>query len=117
VAEAETSIHLSPAAAAELLEGGAEAIDVRTDYEWDGGRIAGARHVEVNELTGAAETIPRDQPVVFYCRTGSRSGMAAELFRQAGWNAFHVEGGLTAWVAAGLPIDPPDGVVEPTRPA
>jgi rhodanese-related sulfurtransferase len=111
VAEAETSIHLSPAAAAELIEGGADTIDVRTDSEWEAGRLEGARHVEVNELTANAESIARDEPVLFYCRSGNRSGMAADAFRQAGWNAFHIDGGLVAWVEMGLPIVPEDGTV------
>jgi len=115
--EIETNIHLSPQDAAELLAAGAEAIDVRQDYEWDAGRIEGARHIEVNDLNASADSIPRERSVVFYCRSGSRSGMAAEAFRQAGCEAFHIEGGLTAWAAAGLPLDPPDGEVAPSRPS
>ena len=113
----ETEIHLSPERAAELIEAGAETIDVRRDYEWDGGRIPGARHVEMNELSAAAGSLPRETPLVFYCRSGNRSGMAVEAFRQAGFDAYNIEGGLTAWVEAGQPLDPPDGVVEPTRPS
>ncbi len=116
MAETETEIHLSPGRAAELIEAGAELIDVRRDYEWDGGRIAGARRVEVNDLTAEADSLPHDRPVLFYCRSGSRSGMAAEAFRQAGFDAYNIDGGLTAWVDAGQALDPPDGVVEPTRP-
>ena len=37
--------------------------------------------------------------------------MAADAFRQAGWNAFHIDGGLVAWVEKGLPIVPEDGTV------
>jgi rhodanese-related sulfurtransferase len=116
VAEAETEIQLPPAAAAELIEAGADVVDVRVDYEWDGGHIAGARHVEMNDLPAQADSLPRDRPVLFYCRTGSRSGVVVEAFRQAGYDAYDLAGGLTAWVEAGLPIEPPDGVVEPTRP-
>jgi rhodanese-related sulfurtransferase len=117
VPDTEVNIHLSPAEAAELLEAGAEAIDVRRDYEWDAGRIGGARHVEVNDLTANADSIPRDRPVLFYCRSGNRSGMAAEAFRQAGFDAFHIDGGLVAWVEAGLPLVPADGEVASTQPA
>ena len=115
--ETEAQIHLSPQEAAELIEAGADVVDVRRDYEWDAGRIAGARHVEVNELTAQADSLPRDRPVLFYCRGGSRSAMAAEAFRQAGYEAYNVEGGLTAWAEAGRPLDPPDGIVAPTRPS
>jgi rhodanese-related sulfurtransferase len=104
--EATASIHLPPARAAEMIDGGeAEVVDVRRDWEWEAGHLANARHIEVNELTANAESISREQPVIFVCRSGSRSGMAAEAFREAGWDAYHVEGGLRAWVDAGLPLD------------
>ena len=51
--------------------------------------------------------------MIFVCRVGNRSGMAAEAFRQAGWDAYHVEGGLRAWVEAGLPLE---GEVAEPRP-
>ncbi len=114
--ETATRTEIPPERAAELIEAGAEAIDVRRPYEWDAGRIAGARHLEINELQGEAESIDRDRPVVFYCRSGSRSALAAAAFRQAGWDAYNLEGGLEAWVEAGLELDPPDGEVAPPRP-
>jgi rhodanese-related sulfurtransferase len=116
VAETNVNIHLSPQEAAELIEAGADQIDVRRDYEWDAGHLANSRHVEVNELTAHADSIPRDRPVLFYCRTGNRSGMAAEAFRQAGYDAFHIDGGLVAWVEAGMALEPPGGEVASTRP-
>jgi rhodanese-related sulfurtransferase len=109
--DAATETAIPPARAAELLADGAEAIDVRSPHEWAAGRIAGARHIEINELSGAAESITRDHPVVFYCRSGDRSELAAEAFRQAGWEAYSLEGGLQAWVADGLDLDPADGEV------
>jgi rhodanese-related sulfurtransferase len=111
--EATVSIHLSPQEAAELIDGDAEVVDVRRDWEWEAGHLDGARHIEVNDLTASAGEIPRERPVIFVCRGGSRSGMAAEAFRQAGWDAYHVEGGLRAWVEAGLPLE---GEVAEARP-
>jgi rhodanese-related sulfurtransferase len=112
--EAAVSVHLSPQRAAEMIKSGAaEVVDVRRDWEWEAGHLENARHVEVNDLTANAESIPRDRPVVFVCRGGSRSAMAAEAFRQAGWDAYHVEGGLRAWVEAGLPFE---GEVAKPRP-
>jgi rhodanese-related sulfurtransferase len=37
--------------------------------------------------------------------------MAAQAFAAAGFDAHNLDGGLKAWVAAGLPLDPPDGRV------
>ena len=103
---------LTPQQVAELLHGdGLQLIDVRTIEERDAARIAGDRHVELVELTQASESISRDRPVVFYCRSGSRSAMAAEAFRGAGYDAYNMSGGLLDWQAAGLPLDPPGGHV------
>ena len=47
-----TESEVPPRRAAALIEAGdADLIDVRRPYEWEAGRIAGARHIEVNELT------------------------------------------------------------------
>jgi rhodanese-related sulfurtransferase len=112
-----TETELDPKRASEIVAEGAELIDVRRDYEWEGGRIAGARHVEVNDLVSAADSIPRDRPVIFYCRSGSRSGMAAAAFREAGRDAYNMAGGLEAWVEDGLEIEPEDGEVRAPLPA
>jgi rhodanese-related sulfurtransferase len=110
--ETATETEIPPDRAAEMIEAGeVELIDVRRPYEWEAGRIEGARRIEVNELTSEAESIPKDGPVLFYCRSGNRSALAAAAFRQAGWDAFNLAGGLRAWVDRGLPLDPADGEV------
>jgi rhodanese-related sulfurtransferase len=115
--ETATETEIPPARAAGLIEGGeAELIDVRRPYEWEAGRIEGARLIELNELTGEAESISRERPVIFYCRSGNRSALAAAAFRQAGWDAYNLAGGLRAWVEHGLPLDPADGEVAEPRP-
>ena len=65
----------------------------------------------LTELAAQAESIDRDRPVVFYCRSGSRSAMATQAFRGAGYDAHNMEGGLLDWAAAGLPLEPDDGHV------
>jgi rhodanese-related sulfurtransferase len=108
---------LEPKRVAELVAEGALLVDVRRDYEWDGGRIPDARHIEVNDLTAQAESLPKDRPVIFYCRSGNRSAMAAAAFREAGYDAHHMAGGLQAWVDAGLELEPSDGEVRAPLPA
>jgi rhodanese-related sulfurtransferase len=98
---------------AEMLEQqGVQLIDVRPAEERQAARIAGDRHIELVDLSEAAETISREQPVVFYCRSGNRSAVAAEAFRGAGFDAYNMAGGLLDWQAAGLPLDPPNGHVD-----
>ena len=91
--------------------GDVQLVDVREPYEWDAGRLEGARHIELQNLPHEAGTLDRDRPVLFYCRVGSRSGMAAGAFRQAGYDAYSLDGGLMEWSARGLPLEPPDGRV------
>jgi rhodanese-related sulfurtransferase len=103
-------VDVSPERVREL---GAEVqlVDVREPYEWEAGRLAGAVHVELALLAAKAATIDREQPVVFYCRVGARSWMAAGAFRRAGYDAYSMAGGIAAWHARGLPIEPDDGYV------
>ena len=103
---------MSPERAAEMLAAGeAEVVDVRETYERHAGYIEGSRHVELERLASAAETIPRDRTVIFQCRLGARSGMATQAFRAAGYDAYNLTGGIVAWVDQGLPIAPEDGFV------
>jgi rhodanese-related sulfurtransferase len=86
-------------------------IDVRESYEREAGRIAGSRHVALVELAAHAESVERERPVVFYCRVGQRSQMAAQAFRASGFEAYTMSGGLLRWVSEGRPIEPEDGHV------
>jgi rhodanese-related sulfurtransferase len=105
-------VDVDPDRAKELIDAGeVQLVDVREPYEWEAGRIAGARHIELERLAAEADSLDRSRPVVFYCRVGARSGMAANAFRRAGHDAYSVDGGLTEWDRRGHPLDPPDGKV------
>jgi rhodanese-related sulfurtransferase len=103
---------LPPARVAELMREGAQVVDVRDASERDAGRIPDdTAHIEMNELAAQAGSLDPARPLVFYCRTGSRSLMAAQAFAEAGFDAHNLSGGLKAWVEQGLPLDPADGRV------
>jgi rhodanese-related sulfurtransferase len=88
-----------------------QVIDVRETYEREAGHIEATRHIELNRLTAEAASIERDRPVVFYCRVGSRSGMAAEAFRASGYEAYSLDGGLLRWAEEGRTLSPEGGIV------
>lgn len=111
IAETETTTELDPEAAAAKVNAGAQLVDVRQSYEWEAGRIDGAVHIPLEQLPGRAAELDRDRPVVFQCRTGSRSAFATQAFREAGFDAYNLAGGLEAWVEAGKPIEPEGGEV------
>ncbi|HEV7584955.1 MAG TPA: rhodanese-like domain-containing protein [Solirubrobacteraceae bacterium] len=86
-------------------------IDVRESYERDAGYIAGSRHLELLKLSSEANTIDRGRPVVFYCRVGARSEMAAQALRTAGFEAYSMRGGLLRWAHEQRALTPSDGYV------
>jgi rhodanese-related sulfurtransferase len=108
---------VAPERGAELVAAGAALIDVRRPYEYEGARLAGARNIEMNELAAAAGSLPRERPVVFYCRSGNRSAMAAQAFREAGYEAYSLAGGIEAWAEAGQPLEPDGAEVRKPLPA
>jgi rhodanese-related sulfurtransferase len=109
---ADLPFDLAPERVAELLAGGVvQVVDVREPYERDAGHIQGSRHIPLEQLSEAAHTIDRSLPVVFVCRVGGRSTMAAWSFARAGYDAHNLTGGMVAWAAGGLVLEPADGHV------
>jgi rhodanese-related sulfurtransferase len=105
-------IEVSPEQTAKALaDGSALVIDVREQYEWDAGRIEGTIHIELERLASNAVKIDRDKPVIFHCRLGARSAMAAQAFRAAGYEAYSLDGGIQRWHDEGRPLSPDGGIV------
>jgi len=101
---------LNVAEAKQLLdEGKAVMVDVREPNEYAEVHAKGVRLVPVNTVITEVKQI-RDlaggKEVLFICRSGQRSALAAEYAVAAGLNdltLYNVEGGTLAWVEAGLP--------------
>jgi rhodanese-related sulfurtransferase len=107
-------IEIAPEDAQRRLDAGeAQLVDVREQYEWDAGRIPDVRHIEIERLSSQASTIDKDRPVVFLCRAGVRSLMAAQAFRAGGFEAYSVAGGIERWHAEGRPMEPDGAKVAP----
>ncbi|MCB9666108.1 MAG: rhodanese-like domain-containing protein [Alphaproteobacteria bacterium] len=92
---------------AAALEQGAILIDVRTQAEWDGGHVPGARHLPLDELRPdhpALDGVAFETPVYVICASGGRSSRAADSLAGAGRHAINVKGGTNGWVASGRPV-------------
>lgn len=99
-------IEVTPQRTKELLDAGeALVVDVREPYEREAGHIEGSRHIELERLSSEAESLPKDRTIVFQCRLGARSAMAAQAFKAAGFDAWSMAGGLERWNEEGLPVD------------
>lgn len=90
-----------------LAAGEAVILDVRDPDEWAAGHIEGAVHIPLGLLGARWRELEGGQPVIAVCRTGARSAAAADALRGAGVDAANLDGGMKAWVAAGLPLHAP----------
>ncbi|MGA2529017.1 MAG: rhodanese-like domain-containing protein [Acidimicrobiales bacterium] len=95
---------ITPEAAVTLLAGGAVLIDVREPEEWLLGRAPQALHIPLGDLGGRVGELPRDRQLIMICRSGARSGRAAEVLVERGLPAVNLAGGMQAWSAAALPV-------------
>lgn len=103
-----TTTDLDPKQAQRLVaEEGAMLLDVREPDEWAAGHAPEAVHMPLGQLDLSA--IPQDRVVVTVCRSGGRSGRAAQALQSAGIDARNLAGGMTAWSGAGLPVRRDDG--------
>ena len=85
---------------------GVQLVDVRTPEERDAGRIPDdTAHIPFDELLSRAAEVDRGRPVVFYCRSGDRSGAAADAFAASGYDASSLAGGIVAWRESGRAIE------------
>jgi hydroxyacylglutathione hydrolase/adenylyltransferase/sulfurtransferase len=87
----------------------ARLIDVREPYEYEAGHIPGIEHLPLDRL-GELE-LTGEEPIVFVCLSGARSGMAAMALRRHGVDAYSLDGGMLAWAASGSELEPADGYV------
>lgn len=74
------------------------AVDVRSDAEWRGGHLPGAVHVPLNSLVERLDELRSLGPLAVYCRSGSRSSVAASVLLAAGIpDVADLEGGYAEW--------------------
>lgn len=96
-------------AKARLDEGSAVMIDVREPHEYVEVHAKGTRLIPVNSVLNELQQIREfagDKEILFICRSGQRSALAAEFAAAGGLTdheLYNVEGGTLAWVEAGYP--------------
>ncbi len=88
-------------------EGAVVVIDVRPGEEFEAGHLPYARSLPLSELRKRLKELPKDKPLVAYCR-GPFCMMANEavalLLKQGYW-AFKLDDGVAEWRAKGLPVE------------
>ena len=78
---------------------GAFLLDVREPAEVAGGTIPGAVNIPLGDLRDRLGEVPKDRPIVVFCKVGQRGYFAERILVQRGYNVFNLSGGYTTWLA------------------
>ena len=111
---------IAPTEAADQVKAGkAILIDVRERQEIDTGMAEGARWYPTSSIQADPDayqkfiaSLPPDKTLVFYCASGKRSGVAAQIADAQGRKAANL-GGFKDWKGAGLPVAVPAKTLQP----
>lgn len=72
-------------------------IDVRETEEVKAGKIPGAINIPLGLLEFRLQDIDKAKEHILVCRSGNRSGMAAQLLQSRGYNVINMDGGMLDW--------------------
>ena len=97
---------ISTAEVFEIMETGQDhlIVDVRTEEEYNGGHLEGAVLLPVQDLEERMDELPKDKPIIVYCRSGARSRNASETLIANGYTMVYDMGGISSWEADGYPV-------------
>lgn len=73
----------------EKIAQGATIVDVRTPDEFRSGHVKGAVNIPLDRLQGQLSKIDKSKPVITCCRSGARSGMAADVLKRNGFDVYN----------------------------
>lgn len=82
-------------------------VDVRTPEEFEAGHITDAVMIDFKsaDFREQVKALKKRKPVAVYCKSGNRSGQAFAILQEMGFRKIYdLEGGITAWIAAGKEV-------------
>ena len=107
-AQAQIFEDLEPTAfQAKYQEAGGQILDVRTPPEVAEGVIEGAMVINIqdSDFSARIDALDKTKAVFVYCKAGGRSARASGMLEKLGFTeVYNLDGGITAWKAAGLPV-------------
>jgi phage shock protein E len=80
-------------------------LDVRTKEEFNEGHLEDAILIPVSELESRLDELPKDKPIIVYCRSGVRSRNAANMLVENGFIQIYDMGGILDWQEEGYPVE------------
>ncbi len=103
-------------AAQELVDGGAIWLDVRSEAEFQNGRLPGSINIPLTRLRTATSELDSSKGYIAYCDTGSRGAVAAFLLTERGLDAHFLDKGLGG-LPDGVQLESDTGAVQQPEPA
>jgi phage shock protein E len=80
----------------ELVQSGAQLVDVRTPAEYNAGHIAVSKNIPLDSLSNNLNKIKKDKPVIVCCASGMRSAAAKRILQSNGYSNVYNGGG---WIS------------------
>ncbi len=82
-------------------------IDIREWEEYEEAHIPGSQWLALSEINEERlSEIPKDEPVVVYCRSGNRSAYLLQILKSYGYDdLYNLDGGIIAWNEQKLPVE------------
>ena len=81
----------------DLLNNGAQLIDVRSTIEFNQGALNGAIDLPITSIQHNTETIDQTKPILLYCRSGARSGVVKQFLISLGFEDVYNIGSYTRY--------------------
>jgi rhodanese-related sulfurtransferase len=80
-------------------------VDVRERHEYAAGHVGGALAIPMGQLPSRVHELDQSKPVYVICANGNRSLAMTDVLRAAGFHAWSVAGGTSAWARSGRPVE------------
>ena len=109
---------VDPSEVHDVVGNGVALVDVRETDEFAQGHLPGAKHVPRGHLESRIEgAVPdRDQRVILYCASGTRSALAADTLARLGYSdVASMTGGITLWKDRGYDVEVPRALTAEQR--
>lgn len=72
-------------------------IDVREDFEYEGGHLENSINIPLDDLEKKINEIDKDKKIIVYCLSGNRAQIALEILAEKGYNNIYTFGGIKDW--------------------
>ena len=99
--------NIDPFKAVNLMNAGANLIDIRSPEAFKTGHIVNAKNMTLDQLNGQKEKLKKikNRPIIIICDTGNDSSKAVNTLRASGQeNVYGISGGIAGWTEANMPL-------------